>query len=519
MRKLPWAAFALLTATAGLTNVFAGCGSESDDIPTDGDGGDGSTTDGANNGGQDGNVDGENLNLPDASYNDAPTCKPAGDACGLSTECCTANCASGKCAAPTNACKLPGTTCVAPNECCTGSCVAGKCADKQCVPDKPTAGICGIDGDCCSGICTNNRCASVNPGQTCRTAGNPCKAAGDCCSNLCNNGVCSSAVSFCTQKGEVCSTNFECCTGNCAKIAGETTGVCGDPTAGGGVPAGCAPSGTVCGLADPADDGQALPCDQACCSRSCGYFGAGAGFRVCQPPSGCRPTGEVCRVDSDCCGWSGAPAPVDGPVHCSKATATAEFGRCDNGGSCREPGSICKPGGDDSCSAENNCCEHPSIEKPNGQPDSDYCNSHPENCCAKDALGIPRCLIKPVDCTGTDGGAPPGPGAVCATSADCCGNPCVNNKCGAAGSCVKAGGTCTISADCCPGIPCVQAPGSTKGVCGGTLTSDGGVTDAGTSDGGNLADGGTCSLYGQLCASAAACCNGVPCTEGRCRYP
>lgn len=123
----------------------------------------------------------------------------------------------------------------------------------------------------------------------------------------------------------------------------------------------------------------------------CAAAGALSGFRVCQPPSGCRPTGEVCRADSDCCGWSGAPDPVMGPVTCSKASPTAEFGRCDNGGSCREPGSICKPGDGDSCSAENNCCEHSTLP-------SNYCNNNPENCCKKDSLGIPRCLIKPVDC-------------------------------------------------------------------------------------------------------------------------
>ena len=202
---------------------------------------------------------------------------------------------------------------------------------------------------------------------------------------------------------------------------------------------------------------------------------------------------------------------MKGPVHCSKATPTSEFGRCDNGGACREAGSICKPGDGDSCSAENNCCSHSSL--PN-----DYCNSNPGNCCNKDALGIPRCLIRPVDCKGTDGGTPPVAGTVCATSADCCGNPCIDNKCG--GACVPKGSACTTSADCCAGIPCVQSPGSAKGVCGGTVLPDGGVSDAGTDDAGsNLPDGGNCALYGQICAANGDCCNGVPCTAGRCRFP
>ncbi len=507
MRKL--AIFASLALVASALHVFAGCGSEdSSGAPADGDGGDANaSTDGNGNGG-----DGQ-TNIPsDASINDNPVCKPVDGACTTSAECCSANCngATGKCTTPINGmCKQAGTACTSPTECCQGSCVNGSCAAKQCVPDQPTAGACGQAGDCCSGICTTNKCASVNPGGSCRTAGNPCSNHGDCCSKLCNNGICSSAVSFCTQEGEICGSNSECCGGNCVKQGTNLTGLCGAPTSGGGVPAGCAPSGTVCGGSADAGilgDGGVLPCDQKCCSRSCGYFGATAGFRVCEPPSGCKPTGEVCRNDSDCCGWSGAPDPVKGPVMCSKASATAELGRCDNGGACREPGSICKPGDGDSCSAENNCCEHSTLP-PN------YCNNNPENCCNKDALGIPRCLIKPVDCTGTDGGTPPVMGSVCATSADCCGAPCVGNTCGAPGSCVPTSGACTTTADCCTGLPCILAPGSTKGVCGGTLQPDGGVVDGGSDNPAN------CALYGQICTTSGNCCNGVPCTSGRCRFP
>jgi hypothetical protein len=209
---------------------------------------------------------------------------------------------------------------------------------------------------------------------------------------------------------------------------------------------------------------------------------------VCQPPSGCSPTGEICRNDSDCCGWSGAPDPVVGPVSCSKSDPAQEFGRCDNGGSCREPGSICKPS-TEACSAENNCCENADL--PSG-----YCNAHPDNCCRKDKLGIPRCIIKPGDCT-----TPPPPGTVCATSADCCGQPCVNNVC--LGMCVANGGTCTTTADCCTGTPCVIPTGASKGTCTPVV---------------NPTDGGNCALYGQDCSSTP-CCDNVPCTAGLCRFP
>jgi hypothetical protein len=320
--------------------------------------------------------------------------------------------------------------------------------------------------------------------------------------------------SFCTQTGDVCSTNFECCTGACTKAAGATLGTCGQPVSAPGVP-GCLPTGVICG---PIPDGGTVavdagvpPCGGACCSRSCAPYGV-AGVPVCQPPSGCHPTGELCRADSDCCGWSGSPDPKKGFVHCSKASSTQEFGRCDNGTACREPGSICKPA-NYSCNAENNCCD------PVGQP-SNYCNNNPENCCRRDSLGIPRCLVKPVDCAG----APPAAGTVCATSADCCGAPCVANQCGAVGSCVPAAGACTSSADCCPGLPCAIPPGGSKGFCGGSVLPDGGVSADGggapvTTDGGTAGDGGICALYGQQCAQASDCCAAVPCTNGSCHYP
>src|SRR6185295_6218132 len=108
------------------------------------------------------------------------------------------------------------------------------------------------------------------------------------------------------------------------------------------------------------------------------------------------------------------------------------------------------------CSAENNCCE--TIGLPSGN-----CNNTPESCCGKDALGIPRCLVHYVgDCSTV-----PPPLTTCATSADCCGNPCINNLCQAA--CVAQGGSCTTTSDCCAGLPCAIPPGSTQGVCGGSV--------------------------------------------------
>jgi hypothetical protein len=166
------------------------------------------------------------------------------------------------------------------------------------------------------------------------------------------------------------------------------------------------------------------------------------------------------------------------------------------------------------CNAENNCC-------------SGNVNQNPL-VCQQDILGIPRCMMK-----GGQGCADAGSrsGQACATSVDCCGLPCVPNPsftpdagasvpafiCG--GTCVGTGGACTTGADCCPGLPCTMTPGSTRGTCGGQPTPDGGITpppDGSTPDAGTDAPPPGCAQYGQQCTTSAECCDGVPCTGGRC---
>jgi hypothetical protein len=280
----------------------------------------------------------------------------------------------------------------------------------------------------------------------------------------------------------------------------------------------------VCGVGAASDGGierndAGVPrCGGECCSRACAPYRGGV--LVCQPPSGCRPTGEVCRGDSDCCGFDGIKGQT-GTGHCSKANASDPVGRCDNGNACRPAGAICKIA-TMSCNAENNCC-------------AGNVNQNPF-VCQQDILGIPRCTMKGEACM--DGGSRAG--QACATSADCCGLPCVPNPsftpdagvpplvCGPI--CVDKGGTCTTTADCCPGLPCVMAPGSTRGTCGQPPSGDGGVTPPGDGgvtppgDGGvvppgdaGISDGPRpCTQYGQICTSSGECCDGVPCTNGRC---
>jgi hypothetical protein len=311
-------------------------------------------------------------------------------------------------------------------------------------------------------------------------------------------------------------TNVDCCSGICSKAQGATQGLCTQPHPP-GVP-GCALAGEVCGVGAASDGGvvrndAGVPvCGGECCSRACAPYRGGV--LVCQPPSGCRPTGEVCRSDEDCCGFGGIKGQT-GTGNCSKANASDPVGRCDNGNACRPAGAICKIA-TMSCNAENNCC-------------AGNVNQNPF-VCQQDILGIPRCTMKGESCADAGSRA----GQACATSADCCGLPCVPNPsftpdagvparvCGPV--CVGSGGACTTGADCCPGLPCIMQPGSTRGTCGQPPTGDGGVTpppdgsappDAGIPDAGR--DGPpVCTEYGQICTSSNECCDAVPCTNGRC---
>jgi hypothetical protein len=397
--------------------------------------------------------------------------------------------------APLGQCKQAGTACTAATECCTLVCDRGTCGAKQCISDRQA---CNADSECCGQKC---EATSADAGKsctplsaTCRTAGNSCTANGECCSQVCRNNICQGQPSFCTQFGDICSSDFECCGGFCQKPTGGAVGLCALTSSPGTT--GCTPAGVLCGAGAGSADGgfqvndAGVPqCGGECCSRACAPYGS-IGVLVCQQPSGCRPTGEICRKDSDCCGGPGQPNSSQNVV-CSKADPNQPTGRCDNGQSCRAAGMICKLA-TTSCNAENNCC-------------AGNVNQNPL-VCQQDLLGIPRCTIAGVGC---DGGSRAG--QQCATSADCCGLPCVPNPsgnppliCGPA--CVPNTGACTTSADCCSGLPCTIPPGGSSGTCGGILTQDGGivVNDSGPPP---PPDGGQpCSFVGQQCTVDSDCC-------------
>jgi hypothetical protein len=236
----------------------------------------------------------------------------------------------------------------------------------------------------------------------------------------------------------------------------------------------CTSAGEVCGAGADYNGTDPLPtCGGECCSRACFPYGPG-GILVCQPPSGCHPTGELCATDNDCCGGGNQPDADKANVHCSISPGFT-VGRCDQGNVCAPAGDICKLA-TNSCNDTDRCC-------------AGTVQTHPD-VCRKDNLGIPRCgADSTIDCTDPSSHV----GEVCATSADCCGLPCTGSPevgffC--QGGCQNPGSGCTTDADCCSGSPCVIPGGQTTGTCG---------------------DVGTCSAYGQACDATHMCCSGLTC--------
>jgi hypothetical protein len=401
-------------------------------------------------------------------------------------------------------CLRLGGACSRGGECCSGDCTSGACSYPACTSDTQA---CTSNGNCCSQRCTGGMCAALN--STCKTLGNRCASGAECCSQLCTGGSCQPS-SFCGQPGDACSMDADCCTGACTKPAGQALGACAASSPGG--PANCGlVDGQLCG--GSATDGGILrsdaglpACGGPCCSRACAPWGP-TGVLICQPVSGCHVVGDLCMHDGDCCGSTGLPGGSHKPVTCV-ITPPNPVGVCRNPMGCKPDGDVCKLK-TTSCNASCDCCSG---------------NCETKDTCKQDNVGVPRCA--PAQCAGA--------GAACASSASCCGGaPCVPNPVAGASPpyvcsgtlCVPSCGQCTNNADCCPGTSCSIAPGATNGICG---PCGGGGADAGPApdggspgpngDGGGSGSGsnGRCSLYGQVCQVSADCCNGVPCTAGRC---
>lgn len=405
-------------------------------------------------------------------------------------------------------CLAFGAACASAGDCCSGTCTGSVCSYPACTSD---TGPCTTNGDCCSQSCVAGACAALN--TTCSTLGNGCTSNDTCCSKLCSGGTCQ-ASSFCGQPGDACTTAANCCTGSCTVAAGQTLGTCAGSPPGG--PANCGlTDGQLCsgGGADGGVnyvEGGLPQCGGGCCSRACAPWGP-TGVLVCQPATGCHVVGDLCRTDTDCCGSAGLPGGSGKPVTCV-ITAPSTVGVCRLPMGCKPDGDVCKLK-TMSCNSSCDCCAG---------------NCENQDTCHQDNVGVPRCA-----------GACVGAGQACASSANCCGGlPCVPNAGAGDGGapyvcygtqCVAGCGPCSTSADCCPGTSCILPAGSAKGVCGpcggppppgdagGPQDGGVGIPDAGGP--GGPGDGGiTCSQYGQVCTTSTDCCNGVPCTLGRCYF-
>lgn len=407
-------------------------------------------------------------------------CSGPGTPCESPEPCCLRQCdmKTGTCAAPLGACKDADDACGSSAECCSGVCRAGKCFKHLCTAD---SAACKTDDECCGGSCVANAatqggkiCQPLNP--TCRTSGNPCAQDTECCSTVCRNGVCQGAASFCKQSGDVCGGDTDCCSGSCTKGAGAQLGTCAAVSTGA-----CKVEGQFANT--PSTDPQVPACGGACCSKAAAT--GGSGLTLCQSPSGCHPTGEVCAADADCCGGA------TGNARCAKAGAD-KLGRCEQvGAACHAAGSLCGVTGS-ACGGDASCCSGSTADS-----------------CRHDLLGTLRCTLTAETCLTR----PSRVGDACASSADCCGSPCVpaSPDAGApsgdagvvtglvcAAGCVAKAGACTATADCCTGFECAVAPGKTTGTCVGGR-------------GGNPA---ACAFAGQPCKDTTCCSSDLLCNPG-----
>jgi hypothetical protein len=349
-------------------------------------------------------------------------CLAGGDTCAADTECCSSMCDPSTHLCGAAACKAAGDSCAVAGDCCNLNCVGGTCSAQQCVSDgQPcTAG----GSTCCSGpsACQGGTCMQL--GNGCHTAGNACTVDMDCCSGKCDGGTktCAapSTISFCGQINDVCYKDADCCTSVC-QIGGTGAGTC-QPLPG----AACLVDGLVCTGCNATNSTSV----SKCCSTYCGQYST-AGSTICQPAGGCRIQGDLCKVDSDCCGGASATMctlPGDGEVKCNIFDATRKIGTCG-----APQGSTCTSG---TCIPEGDVCHCQLVDK------KGICWDSATAC---DGGGAGPCTSLPSGCS------------VSGVAANCCGKTGANKmtcridavgvpRCYTISACVAAGGTCSTAA-------------------------------------------------------------------------
>ncbi len=291
-----------------------------------------------------------------------------------------------------------------PSGYCTynSQCTSNLCVDNQCVS-------CTADSNCSSNLCESGVCTScTSDGQCSRTTNfclnGFCTACGTnsaCSTGLCLNGVCTS----CTTDEQCAETGYSCISGKCRACTSDaecTVGLC---QAGGFCKScteiGC-PNSWTCsadtGKCTCKNQGQTCVSSEECCTGACR-----AG--VC----------ALCVIDSEC----------------------LEGEKCSNG--------VCIS--NDNGVGEGEVPSIPSTRRGGrGSSSSSYQQAvtivREEN---RTAAASFIYSIFGVSKTKIEASATCIRGALCATSADCCGAECIN------GACLCAKGACVTSGECCTG--------------------------------------------------------------------
>jgi hypothetical protein len=134
-----------------------------------------------------GNVAG--ANVVNVTLTCTPGCAPAcndGQMCVDGTDCSSASCKAGTCAAPACAPTCPdGNVCGGNGDCGSAMCTGGKCHAPLCAPGCNDGNACGANTDCASQVCAMGKCQAPACAPMCAT-GKPCGANGDCKSGMCN---------------------------------------------------------------------------------------------------------------------------------------------------------------------------------------------------------------------------------------------------------------------------------------------------------------------------------------------
>ncbi|HTA89047.1 MAG TPA: hypothetical protein VK745_05715, partial [Polyangiaceae bacterium] len=321
---------------------------------------------------------------------------------------------------------------------------------------------------------------------TCRAVGDTCQSGTECCSGVCDPASgCVSTTTTCAASGDACKVGTDCCSLSCV--------------------------GEKCSAAQCVSDGAACASDDSCCSGTCGAD------KTCTPLNdSCKTAGNTCAGNADCC--SGL---CDASKHCALGSSF-----------CIQPG--------DTCARDGDCCTANCV----------IAAAHSVGTCAPPPTG-------PAYCTKVDG-------MLCSGCGDCCSRLCAPGPsgvsiCQPASGCHVTGDLCRKDSDCCGGDPNSGLPGAGNGSCHldasgkiGICTNPVNGGDTACDPEGNvchyLADQnyactsssarsdccgplnpkaqmcqldalgvprclgvGTCHAAGDVCASAADCCDNKPC--------